>query len=205
MPSVSGLQDRFGLTRSHGRPALRRRPSHGCGPRPAVDRPGASACRWPVEREDRRGARNRHHGEDRQRDRQREPRQDHRVIGSEDRPCRSSRPECARAATYSQCGHRISPVPSPRRGSEKNSDRPGRSGPEIRRAARARRFRARSTCRCPNCYPTTRPDHSQICGWHGRTPSANSPDAVAGGTDITACRSTWTHCRPPSRLDTCPA
>ena len=70
---VVGYQDRHGLTRPHGGPALHRRSPHGREPRLAVDRPGASPGGWPVEREDRGRACARHHGENRQRDREREP------------------------------------------------------------------------------------------------------------------------------------
>ena len=70
---VVGYKIRHGLTRSRGGPAICRRPRHGREPRLAVDRPGASPGGRFAQCPHRRRACARHHGEDRQRDRQREP------------------------------------------------------------------------------------------------------------------------------------
>ena len=84
--------------------------------------PGAAGL---FERADRRGARNRHHGENRRRDRQREPRQDHRVGGRTVRPCRWSRADRTSATTYFRRWRRQCSISSPRRRSEAHPNRPG--------------------------------------------------------------------------------
>ena len=70
---VVGYKIGTGSRATRGGPAVCRRPPHGREPRLAVDRPGAPLGGGLVEREDRGRACARHHGENRQRDREREP------------------------------------------------------------------------------------------------------------------------------------
>ena len=86
---------------------------------------------WLTQCPHRRRARHRHHGEDRQRHLEREPRQDHRVGGRAVGPRGPSR-DGGSGATADPLGERrIGPVSANRRGSEAHPDRPGRNGPQV--------------------------------------------------------------------------